>query len=95
MIHKGSRYEPLVGGVRTVTTQDGRQHAVLPIRFVPPTPATFRHLVSDGDRLDLLSHRYYGDAERFWRIADANAVLDPEALLDEGGEILIPPAESV
>ena len=33
-----------------------------------------------GDRLDLLAARLLGDAELWWRIADANPELDPEEL---------------
>ena len=30
-----------------------------------------------GERLDHLSFRYYKDAERFWRICDANRAMRP------------------
>jgi hypothetical protein len=91
MIFKGSRYEKLAQQAITVTTSDGRQHAALPIRFPPPTPAAYRHTVSGGDRLDLLAYHFYGDPQRFWLIADANTAMDPEDLLSEGTQIFIPP----
>jgi hypothetical protein len=91
MIFKGSRYEKLVPLATTVTTADGRQHAVLPIRFVPPTPAGYRHTVATGDRLDLLAYHFYRDPQRFWLIADANTAMDPDDLVTEGLQILVPP----
>ena len=91
MIFAGSRYERLARAPLLVRTADGRQHAALGIRFVPPTPAGYRHLVGGDDRLDLLAHRFYGDPERFWRIADGNVEMDPEDLLEVGSRLLIPP----
>lgn len=91
MIFKGSRYEKLAPLAVTVTTPDGRQHAALPIRFPPDTPAGYQHVTVAGDRLDLLAYHYYRDPQRFWLIADANPAMDPEELLTEGGQILVPP----
>jgi len=91
MIFKGSRYEQLAKQAVTVTAADGRAHAALPLRFVPPTPAGFRHTVAAGDRLDLLAFHYYRDPQRFWLIVDANPGMDPDELLVEGRQILIPP----
>jgi nucleoid-associated protein YgaU len=91
VIVAGSRYASLAGSVYTVTAPDGRQEPVLPIRFLPPTPATVRHTVQAGERLDLLAFRYYGNPQKFWLIADANDALDPEDLLEPGRTILIPP----
>jgi nucleoid-associated protein YgaU len=89
---KGSRYASLVGQATTTTLPTGEQQAYLPIRLIPPTPATVRHTVSAHERLDLLAYRFYGDAERFWLIADANGAMDPEDLLEPGRSILIPPS---
>jgi len=91
MIFKGSRYEKLARSASTVTTADGQQHRALSIRFIPPTPATFRHVVGQNERLDLLAFHFYRDAEKFWLIADANTAMDPEDLLRVGASILIPP----
>ena len=43
------------------------------------------HIVQSGDRPDLLAARTFGDAELYWRIADANAVTDPFELTDTLG----------
>jgi hypothetical protein len=55
------------------------------------------HRVGAGDRLDLVSHRYLGDATAWWRIADANGALDPEALTgpDAEGELIVIPLPGV
>ena len=95
MIFKGSRYERLARSAFTVTGSDGQQHRVLPIRFIPQTPATVSHVMTASDRLDLLAYRYYRNAEKFWLIADANPVMDPELLLHEGLPVLIPPDRSL
>jgi hypothetical protein len=58
-------------------------------RFIPQrgsTPAFLEHVVRSGDRPDLLAAEVFGNAELYWRIADANAVIDPFELTDEVGE---------
>jgi len=54
-------------------------------RFIP-APSTIaiaaRHAVQSQERPDLLGARYYGDPLLYWRIADANAVVDPNELTD-------------
>jgi nucleoid-associated protein YgaU len=91
MIFKGSRYEKLAASAYTVVSADGRQHRSLPIRFAPVTPATYQHTLTSNERLDTLAFHFYGNAEKFWLIADANPVIDPESLLEPGRPILIPP----
>jgi hypothetical protein len=78
-----SRYH----GVATATTTlaDGTPVAYLRRRFVPPPDSLSllrRYRVQEGDRLDTLSAELLGDPELFWRIADGNAVLRPDALLE-------------
>lgn len=91
MIFKGSRYERLAKSTYHVRASDGRDHTALPIRFIPPTPASYRQTIAAHDRLDLLAARFYADPLKFWLIADANTATDPEDLLEEGIDILIPP----
>jgi hypothetical protein len=63
-------------------------------RFVPvPSSLTIvaKHVASALDRPDLLGAKYLGDPLLYWRIADANAVLDPHELTDTlGRRIAIP-----
>lgn len=64
-------------------------------RFVPtPGAIAARHAVVAGDRPDLLGAKYMGDPLLYWRIADANAVVDPNELTDTPGRrvvIALPP----
>lgn len=57
-------------------------------RFMPRIDASnigARHVVSAVDRYDTISARYLGDPLAYWRIADANAVVDPNELTDALG----------
>ena len=71
--------------------EDGTEVVYLRRRFVP-APERFalleEHVVSEGDRLDLVAHQYLGDPEQFWRIADANGTVRPEELTEEPGRRL-------
>lgn len=54
-------------------------------------PPLARHRVVVGDRPDLIAARYLGDATAWWRLADGNRVLDPEALTASPGDLLVIP----
>jgi len=60
-------------------------------RFIP-RPERFEtlteHFVAQGDRLDNLAARYIGDPEQFWRLCDANAVMQPRELTEKPGAIV-------
>jgi hypothetical protein len=75
----------------TLTTPDGRTAVYLRRRFVPP-PERFAlvqlHVVSEGERLDTIAAKHLDDPEAFWRIADANAAMQPEALTATPGRRL-------
>ena len=72
-------------GIKTLTmeTPDGKTVAYLSRRFLPD-PNRFvllhEHVVEEGDRLDNITARYLGDPLQFWRVADANNAMQPEAL---------------
>jgi hypothetical protein len=95
----GSRYDGAY--TATVVVDDGtggvREVAYLLTR-VPPEPGAIpvalRLRVVPDDRLDLLAARYLGDPGAAWRICDANAALDPDALVgpDAEGRIIAIPA---
>lgn len=76
------------------TLADGTLMRYLRRRFVPDPAAQAplaTHAVEEGERLDRIADRYYGDPIQFWRVADGNLVLDPGALVDETGRrITIP-----
>jgi hypothetical protein len=64
-------------------------------RFIPQKrdiAIAAEHIVQGGERPDVLAAQLLGDAELYWRIADANAVTDPFELTDTLGlRIVIPP----
>jgi len=76
-----SRYRglPLV----KLTTEDGTEIVYVARRFLPQ-PQQMAEIaqvvVREGDRLDIISAQQFGDARWWWRIADANAALDPADL---------------
>lgn len=73
--------------IATTALPDGtggqREVRYLRRRF-PPQPATLQtlaeHVVSRGDRLDLIAATYLGDPTQFWRICDGNLVIHPTQL---------------
>ena len=92
MFFKGSRYATV--GEHEITDSQGRVIRYKKTRFIPETSAQMGHLVSQGERLDHIAHRYYQDPERFWRICDANAAMWPDDLVaDVGRRLHIPPVE--
>ena len=91
MFFKGSRYEKVP--TREITGPSGRPVRYKGTRFIPDTPAFSGHLVAQDERLDHIAWQHYRDAERFWRIADANRALWPDDLLEEGAVLRIPPSE--
>lgn len=50
------------------------------------------HTVADGDRIDLIAHRYLGDARLWWIIADYNDLFFPLEL-EIGAVLRIPSPE--
>lgn len=71
MIFEESRYE--TARVVPLAASDGvYRSTILPRSSVPTTVDYTLHLVEFGDRLDTLAFQAYGDAEFWWKIADAN-----------------------
>jgi hypothetical protein len=50
---------------------------------------TFDHVLTLGERLDTISHKYFGDPDYWWVIALANRIMDPFTL-PVGQRIRIP-----
>lgn len=81
----------------TKTLADGRTVTYLRRRFIPDTtdlPTQAFHDMSAVDRLDNLAATYYGDSQLWWRVADANAVSDPDELLVAGRRVRITGAQA-
>jgi hypothetical protein len=70
----------------------GQAHVYVLRRFIPP-PQAFAtlevHVVIQGERYDTMAATYIGDPQQFWRLADANGVLDPTDLETPGGTVRI------
>jgi hypothetical protein len=82
-------------GQAVLRTADGQEIPYLLRRFVPqPTSIRLGGTVTvvQGDRLDLIAARTLGDPLLAWRIADANAAMDPSAMTAAPGRVLIFPA---
>jgi hypothetical protein len=63
-------------------------------RFIPQRRdigTAFEHIVRSGERPDLMAAQIIGDPELYWRIADANVVIDPFEVTDTlGARVAIP-----
>jgi nucleoid-associated protein YgaU len=88
MFLKNSRY----AGLPTVDATDraGATVAAVKLRPLPVTPGD-PVTVQAHDQLDAMSERRYGDATRYWRIADANSELEAASLLQPTGRPITVP----
>ena len=92
MLFKGSRYAAVP--IERLDDALGRTLRYLRTRVIPETTSEGGHTVDDSERLDHIAFRHLQDAERFWRICDANVALRPEDLVVRPGRVLrIPPSE--
>lgn len=89
MIDPDSRYRSIPTTEHTTAT--GRAIVHLRRRFVP-APSTLtpvaRAVITEGDRLDLVSARAIGDPLQYWRICDANEAMNPAELEAAPGRVL-------
>lgn len=72
-------------------TANGRAIVHLRRRFLPPGASLSpiaRAVVTEADRLDLISARTIGDPVQYWRICDANDAMNPAELEAEPGRVL-------
>lgn len=78
-------------GIATTTqeTADGTKIVYVKRRLVPP-PERFEllleHLVTQNERVDLITAQYFNDPEQFWRLCDANGVIRPDELIEVVGK---------
>lgn len=86
MFFRGSRYEHVP--TEEYETDDGRVIRYKALRPIPATPGLTGHRVDDGERVDRLAFAEIGNPERFWRIADANVVIDARDLVAEPGRVI-------
>jgi hypothetical protein len=88
---KGSRYARVPDAI--ITDASGREIRYKTIRFITDPLPIAGHRVMNDERLDHIAWQQFRDAERFWRICDANRALWPPDLLEEGAILRIPAAE--
>jgi hypothetical protein len=89
MFEKNSRFYNLE--TATYTSSDGKQTAYKRRRFLPKgeeLPLLTEAKAEQRDRPDLIANRTIGDPEQFWRIADANDVMEPGELAEKPGRRL-------
>lgn len=58
--------------------------------IVPESPNDIQHTVKDGETLQNIAFRYYGDSGKWYIIAEANKILNPFKGLEMGNLIRIP-----
>lgn len=85
-----SRYHTIE--TTTMARGDGDTVVFLKRRFIP-APETMtairEHVVQGGDRLDKLAAQFYGDAELYWQICDANRAMQPQDLTETVGVTIV------
>jgi len=86
MFDHTSRYYPIP--TATMTLPDGRTVVYVKRRFVPDrrrAQVIAEVLVTENERVDLITARTLGDPLQFWRICDSNSELNPFDLVTEPG----------
>lgn len=73
----------------TVKVKDarGKEDTALKRRVLPTTQGSPAK-VKNHDRLDLIAHERFGEATRFWHLADANTALDSTRLIATPAETI-------
>ncbi len=81
MIGKNSRYQNSIAFVG----EQGKQPQFLGLRprKIKAAAGVLEYTIKEGDRLDLLSHHFYNNTQRWWRILDAN----PQIIF--GGDLML------
>ena len=85
MFDSTSRYFSLPTTTITVPDPDDgtREVRYVKRRIIPSGESMttlVEHTFVEGERLDLITARYLGDPTQFWRVCDANNVVQPEEL---------------
>lgn len=57
---------------------------------INPSDNDFYIVSEQGDRFDLLAHKYYGDVSMWWIIAVANNINDAQFFVEPGLQLRIP-----
>jgi hypothetical protein len=83
-----SRYNEC--GDASIGTPDNKTIKYKKRRFIPKERESQIVILEidtvSGDRIDLISFKYLGDPEQFWKLCDMNGVMHPLALTNEFGK---------
>jgi hypothetical protein len=82
----------------TLETVDGTVFRYLRRRFLPALDRFTllqQYQVTEGDRLDNVTAKFLRDPEQFWRLCDANPVMNPVELEKLGTRIRITLPEGI
>ncbi|ORT58174.1 tail protein X [Streptomyces sp. CB03238] len=89
MISANSRF--VGAGTAIVTASDGKSRKVILPKGAEMFSASVRiYTWVEGDRVDLVAYRNYGDASQWWRIADVNPSVMDWTEIPAGTRIRIP-----
>jgi nucleoid-associated protein YgaU len=90
-IHIGSRYR--FRNTSQIVDQDGKAYLIHRIRKTTVNPQSGFRLYTTiaGDTFEKLAEREYGDARKWYVIADSNPEVFFPLDLDSGVQIIIPP----
>lgn len=94
MFEPTSRYANLSDATLTLTDAEGRPRVIVykRRRWIPDYAGAtilLEHTVVQGERLDNITARYLGEPTLFWRVCDANGVLQPAELEETGRAVRI------
>lgn len=90
MIYTNSRYKDC----DILYTDRGTPYLSQHEDFSPETVQEY-YTFKEGDTLDGLAYKYYGDASLWWAILDANPVYTSEIEIEYGNVIAIPTKREV
>jgi hypothetical protein len=97
-IYKGSRYEKVPVYTQYNENYPSRPSNIPTLRRRDLTKfysnEAITHVFQRGDRIDLLAHRYYSDAQLWWVIMDANPRYMTPWEITIGSQLVIPPLTS-
>jgi len=89
MVFKGSRYSATE--VVELRGPDDRVRRTLAIRVIAPAPGALDQTVVEGERLDTLAARFYGEPTKYWLLLDGNPdTLNPFELISPGATVHVP-----
>jgi hypothetical protein len=88
MFDPTSRYYKIPVKSISLPDSEGRPREIRYVkrRFIPPAQemtTLLEHIVTEGDRIDVIAARYIGDPSQFWMICDANGAMRPEELTEK------------